>query len=376
MKIGYRAGAAALAAVALLGASATAANATTTAAANPHPVGVVFVQTDGLAGNAVVAYDRLADGTLHQAGTYATGGDGVQLTGSVVDHLASQSGLARSGANLFAVNGGSDTLTSFAISGDRLVRRQVVGTNGDAPVSIATHDNRVFVLNARGGGSIQGYLKVGGALITVPSWHRDLGLDPNATPEFTHTPAEIAFTPDGSKLVVSTKGNTSAFDVFTTTPSGLSAAPVITPVPGAVPFGFQFDASGQIVTSEAATNSVATFRVERNGQLTQLAVAATGQQATCWIVIDGENVYASNAASGTLSGYRVGTDGSLTATGTTATDGGTVDAAVSADGRYLYVQTGGAGKVDGYRVGSDGTLTAIGAVLVPGAAGGEGIVAS
>lgn len=373
MKIGYRAGAAALAAAALFGATATAANATT--GEDGTATGTVFVQTDALTGNAVVAYDRLADGTLRQAGTYATGGDGLQLTGSVADHLASQSSLARAGGSLFAVNGGSDTLTSFAIVGDRLVRRQVVGTRGDAPVSIATHDNRVFVLNARDGGSIQGYLNLGGYLVPVPSWHRALGLDPNATPEFTHTPAQIAFTPDGTKLVISTKGNTSAFDVFAATPFGLSSAPVVTPVPGAVPFGFQFDAAGHLVASEAGTNSVATFTVGGDGRLTPLATVATGQAATCWIVVDGQYVYASNAGSGTLSGYRIGADGSLTPVGVTPTHAGTVDAAVSADGGSLYVQTGVAGMVDEFHVGGDGSLTAIGSVLVPDAAGGEGIVA-
>ncbi|HWT32464.1 MAG TPA: beta-propeller fold lactonase family protein [Microbacterium sp.] len=373
MKIGYRAGAAALAAAALFGASATAANATT--GEDGTATGTVFVQTDALTGNAVVAYDRLADGTLRQAGTYATGGDGLQLTGSVADHLASESSLARAGGSLFAVNGGSDTLTSFAMVGDRLVRRQVVGTRGDAPVSIATHDNRVFVLNARDGGSIQGYLNLGGYLVPVPSWHRALGLDPNATPEFTHTPAQIAFTPDGTKLVISTKGNTSAFDVFAATPFRLSSAPVVTPVPGAVPFGFQFDAAGHLVASEAGTNSVATFTVGGDGRLTPLATVATGQAATCWIVVDGQYVYASNAGSGTLSGYRIGADGSLTPVGVTATDAGTVDAAVSADGGSLYVQTGVAGMVDEFHVGGDGSLTAIGSVLVPDAAGGEGIVA-
>lgn len=373
MKIGYRAGAAALAAAALFGASATAANAATRD--DGSTTGAVFVQTDALAGNTVVAYDRLADGTLRQAGTYATGGDGLQLTGSVADHLASQSSLARMGATLFAVNGGSDTLTSFAIVGDHLVRRQIVGTRGDAPVSIATHDNRVFVLNARDGGSIQGYLNLGGYLIAVPSWHRALGLDPNAAPEFTHTPAQIAFTPDGTKLVISTKGNTSSFDVFAATPAGLSAAPVVTPVPGAVPFGFQFDAAGHLVASEAGTNSVATFAVGADGRLTALATVATGQAATCWIVVDGSYVYASNAGSGTLSGYRIGADGSLTSVGVTSTHAGTVDAAVSADGGSLYVQTGVAGMVDEFHVGSDGSLSAIGSVLVPDAAGGEGIVA-
>ncbi|MGH3265578.1 MAG: hypothetical protein ACRDNS_26690, partial [Trebonia sp.] len=50
----------------------------------------VFVQTDNPNGNTIAVYDRNADGTLTAAGTYATGGDGGQLTGSAVDHLASQ----------------------------------------------------------------------------------------------------------------------------------------------------------------------------------------------------------------------------------------------------------------------------------------------
>src|SRR4029077_11351609 len=59
-----------------------------------HGPGTVFVQTDDPTGNTVVAYDRAADGRLTQAGTYATGGLGGVLDGSVVDHLASQGSLA------------------------------------------------------------------------------------------------------------------------------------------------------------------------------------------------------------------------------------------------------------------------------------------
>ena len=376
MKTLARIGAAAAAAAVLVGAGATAANAATpTPAFGQHQSGAVFAQTDNLAGNTIVAYDRLADGTLRQAGVYATGGAGIALDGAVVDHPASQGSLAEQGASLFAVNGGSNTVTSFARIGDRLVRRQIVSSGGEAPVSITVHGARVFVLNARGGGSIQGYLNVGGHLILVPSWHRELGLDPNAAPEFTHTPAQIAFTPDGSKLVVSTKGNTSAFDVFTVGAFGPSASPVVTTVPGEVPFGFEFDAAGHVVVAEAGTNSVASFRVNANGTLTQLASQATGQQATCWIVVDGANAYASNAGSGTLSGFRLGAGGSLTPNGVTPTDAGTVDAATSNDGRFLYVQTGAAGNVDEFRVTSTGSLVRIGSVTVPGAVGGEGIVA-
>ena len=41
----------------------------------------------------------------------------------------------------------------------------------------------------------------------------------------------------------------------------------------------------------------------------------------------------------------------------------------------LYVQTGAAGTVDAFAVHADGSLTAVGSVVVPDAAGAEGIVA-
>ena len=86
-------------------------------------------------------------------------------------------------------------------------------------------------------------------------------------------------------------------------------------------------------------------------------------------------LYASNAGSASLSGFRVGRGGALTALGNTTTHAGTVDAAASSDQRNVYVQTGAAGIVDEFRVNRDGSLTSIGSVTVPGAVGGEGIVA-
>ena len=40
------------------------------------------------------------------------------------------------------------------------------------------------------------------------------------------------------------------------------------------------------------------------------------------------------------------------------------------------MQTGGNGAVNEFRVGADGALAPIGTVIVPGAVGGEGIVAT
>jgi hypothetical protein len=72
---------------------------------------------------------------------------------------------------------------------------------------VAVHGDVVYVLNARDGGSIQGYRSIGSLLAPIPTWHRALGLEPNATPEFLTTPGQVAFTPEGGKLLVTTKGN-------------------------------------------------------------------------------------------------------------------------------------------------------------------------
>ena len=356
----------------LAAAAAAAFAAAPASAATAHQGPPVFVQTDNPSGNAIVAYHRAADGTLAQSAVYPTGGLGGVAAGSVVDHLTSQGSLAfdRSAGLLYAVNAGSDTVTVFAVRGDRLERTQVIPTGGDFPNSITVRGGTVYVLNGLGGGSIQGFLRVGNRLVRVPAWKRALGLT-----EGGGAAAEVAFTPDGSKLVVTTNGNGDAIDVFRVGALGPAAKPVVYSKAGSAPFGFTFDARGHLVVTESGTNSVATFGIARDGKVTPIGEAATGQAATCWVVRNGDFVYVSNAGSGTLSGYRVGGSGSLTNRGEIATDAGTVDAAVSSDGRDVYVQTGQKGVVDEFRANADGSLTRIGSVTVPGAVGGEGIAA-
>jgi 6-phosphogluconolactonase (cycloisomerase 2 family) len=338
----------------------------------------VFVQTDNTAGNAVVAYHRASDGTLTSAGSYPTGGLGGVLAGSVVDHLASQGSLGYDpdGGLLFAVNAGSDTVSVFAVSGDRLALRQVVNSGGTFPVSVAVHGDLVYVLNALDGGSVYGYRVYGGKLSPIPGSRRVLGLDPTATPQFTNTPGQVAFTPGGSALLVTTKANGNDVDVFSVYRDGrLSAAPVVNSEPGTVPFAISYDRYGHVLIAEAGTNALATFRLSADGTLAPLDVALTGQAATCWVARAGRYFYASNAGSASVSGYRVGYQGRLSALGNTTTDAGTVDAAAAGHGRFLYVRAGAAGTVDEFAVGAGGSLTLIGSVTVAGAIGGEGIAA-
>src|SRR4051812_25223024 len=97
--------AAVLAAVAAVPATASAAGARN----------AVFVQTNDVAGNAIVAFHRSADGSLRRDATYPTGGLGATAQGSPGDTLASQGGLvyARGAGLLIAVNAGSGTITTF-----------------------------------------------------------------------------------------------------------------------------------------------------------------------------------------------------------------------------------------------------------------------
>ena len=338
----------------------------------------LFVQTDNTAGNQVVAYHRNADGTLAPAGTYATGGLGGVLNGSAVDHLASQGSLTYDQAHnvLYAVNAGSNTVSVFSVYGDQLSLRQVINSGGQFPVSVAVHGFNVYVLNALSA-NVQGYVSFFGRLVPLPGSDRSLGLTvPTNTNEFTNTPGQVAVSPNGTELIVTTKLNNDDIDVFHIGFFGtLSPSPVVTSDPGG-PFGVTFDAAGHLVVANTASNSLATYVLEPNGTAAAIDTVLDGQAATCWVAGAQGSFFASNAGSADLSRFQEQPfSGALTLTGETATGAGTVDAAASLDQQFLYVQTGANGIVDEYQVGPGGTLTAIGSVTVPGAVGGEGIAA-
>jgi hypothetical protein len=337
----------------------------------------VFVQTDNLSGNQIVAYDRTGAGALTQAGVYNTGGLGGKLEGSEVDHLASQGSLTLDPEHglLYAVNAGSNTISVFAVLGDRLALRQVIGSGGTFPVSVAASDGLVYVLNGLEGGSVQGFKVEEGRLSPIAGSNRPLNL-PIETPQFTHSPGQVAFSPSGTQLIVTTKAAGNDIDVFAVSAQGtLSSTPVVNSEPGTVPFGVTFDKQGKLVVAESA-GAIASFQLNENGTVAQLDEVQSGQAATCWVVGVHDLFFTSNPGSASLSGFQSGAGGQLlTPLGNTETDGGTVDATITGAGRFLYVQTGAAGDVDEFSLTAGGTLTKLGSVTVPGAVGGEGIAA-
>lgn len=331
--------------------------------------GAVFVQTDDLQHNAIVAFARDADGHLTRTGEVATGGRGGVEQDVPLDSLASQDSLTYDAPHrlLFAVNAGSDTVTSFRVAGTHLSRLQTVASGGVFPVSVSAGHDRLYVLNAGGSGNVTGYrITPVGLLTPIPGASRDLGLANDARPEFITAPADIAQTGDGEHVVVTTKAN-NTIDVFNVN-NGRLSAPVENPAASAVPFAVSFDSHARLAVANAGNSSVSTYRIRSDGTLeTITAGIQDGQAALCWLVGTGDTFFGGNAGSSTISAFAVDEAGTASLTGTPdgvvahtgGGTGGTIDLAITRDQRFLYAENAFAGTVEGYRIEPDHTLTLV-----------------
>ena len=326
----------------------------------------VFLQTDNPHHNQILAYDQASNGTLSFSGTYDTGGKGGVAAGSAVDPLASQGSLvlADSGRILVAVNAGSDTVSVFRVYGARLALWQIIPSGGQFPTSIAVHDQLVYVLNAGGVGSVEGYDIVADTLRPLPGSNRALGLANTNPPNYLESPGQVGFSPDGSDVIVTTKQSGSDIDVFSVGFDGLlSPGPVTNPSATPVPFSFTFDSAGHLVVTEAGTSALSVYGLKPGGTVNALGSVTDGQAALCWVTEVNGFFYGSNAGSANISAFQVSPGGVPSLVGVAASTGaGTTDSAATPNGRFLYVGNGGAGTLDEFHVNADGTLTEIGTV--------------
>jgi 6-phosphogluconolactonase (cycloisomerase 2 family) len=347
----------------------------------PFQVGhALFVESESASGNHVLSYSRATDGTISFAGSYATGGFGATAVGATADPIASQDGLTliNNNSELVATNAGSDTITVFAVDGTRLIWLQQVASQGQFPVSVASHGNLVSVVNSGGAGSVAQFRLFGDLLVTQGGQVRSLGLANTTPPDFHHGIGEVAYTPNGQHLIIATKPSTNSFDVFSVGFNGaLGATPVVTAADNALPFAFTFDSAGNVVSAEASNSSVSTYAVNTNGSLTSLGTVEDGQAALCWISGANGYFYGSNSGSGNVSSFDENGAGApqLVNASAASAHAGTIDSVVSPDGQTLYVESGGAGTIDAYAIGAGGTLTQIETIFnIPVAS--EGIAAS
>jgi 6-phosphogluconolactonase len=334
--------------------------------------GVVYTLSNAPSGNAVLAFARAADGSLAPAGSFATGGSG---TGG---GLSSQGAviLSRGTRYLFAVNAGSNQVSSFKVSARGLELASVVGSGGTMPTSVTAHGRLLYVLNAGGTGNITGFrIGHGGELTPIPGSTRSLSTS-------AAEPAQVEFTPDGKLLVVAERA-TNTLSTYRVDRDGRAWGPIVNPSSGATPFGFAFDRRGNLIVSEAFggapdASATSSYHVRRDGTLRVISASVrTTETAACWAVVtrNGKFAYVTNTGSASVSGYRVGHDGSLTlldGDGKTGTTGASpIDAALSRGSRFLYTLDVAGRTISGFRVKADGALAPLGRTTgVPASAAG------
>jgi hypothetical protein len=326
----------------------------------------VFVQTNQLSGNRVVAYAQTANGDLVRRSSYATGGKGgLASPGTESDHLASQGSLVYEDGLLFAVNAGSDSVSLFAVRGTHLTLEDVVSSGGAFPNSIAVRNGLAYVLNAGGDANVTGFRVGGEKLHRLQGSTRSLGITNTDPPNFLTAPGQVGFTPGGGQLIVTTKASASTIDVFNVLSNGrLSDEAVANPAATPVPFAFTFAPSGRLVSGEAGVSALTTYIVDSAGTLSDPKSLSDNQAALCWVTPAGGFYYVSNTGSDTVSAYRVADDGEPSLVGPTGvvaqTNPGPIDS--TASGGFLYVETGTSATVDEFNVAADGTLSQIGTV--------------
>lgn len=334
------------------------------AAVQSVTVGAVYTMTNDATANQVVAFPRYGDGTLGPGTWYHTGGRG---TGS---GLGSQSAviLSPNAQFLFAADAGSNTITSFQVTSDGLVRIASHPSLGTMPVSLAMNGNLLFVLN-QGSDSIQGFVvNAGGSLTPIAGGSAALsGTGVGA--------AQIGFNTQGNILIVTEK-NTNLVDTLLVGANGKPVMMKANPAPGQTPFGFTVGPRNTLYVTEAfgggaGMGKVSSYHMNADGSLTVLSASVSStQSAACWIILvnGGRLAVTANTGGATLSTFNVGFNGgiALNTAVEAATATGAIDLAVSDDSHYLYsLQNGGA--IGGFGIMLDGSLTPLagGAVGLP-----------
>lgn len=345
-------------------------------AAVAHPLYAQSNETN----NAVLQFERNADGTFAPRARIATGGRGTNgvdhvnkgVTGP--DSLSSNRSVVVSGKRLFVANAGDNTVSVFQIDTatgtPRLLKASPTG--GTLPTSLAVNNDVLYVSHQQGG--TVGAYKIGidGALTRI-------GFYTLSHPDAVLTQVEVSA--GGKSLVVNeflselaTRAPGKTLTTFPIKSDGTLGVPATMQSSGAGTLGGRF-AHGKLsnvyVTAEAVSGSLSTYALD-NGTLVAKSgpVIAVGQTEPCWLVITPDNrfVYTGNGA-GTVSLYALDPEGRATlVTPVAATEPPpagvasalAADAWISPDGKFLYQDYLGADKIVAYAIQPDGKLVKIG----------------
>lgn len=360
--------------------------------------------------NQVVAYSRANDGTLEQIGIYDTGGVGENIRNSGANPLASQDPLilSKDGRFLFAVNAGSESISSFTVNDDfsltpASLDMSTVGASGaQNPVSLTIFEDILYVVNT--GNYVD---ENGDELDTLPEDRNrtnasvlgfrvgdDGSLSPLAGSELPGVGANagsIEFSSDGQYLNI-TERRTNNIVTVTLNADGLplrydSGELRINEITSITdqPFGtdlYPTDNGDILLVSEGnngatGLSALSSYRIEDNGALTGISLSSgvegdpltTGFTFGCWVEFvetpTGDFAYVSNTPDGVITSYAVGDEGGLTLleslSGTAGIEGddtqngaGVLDAEIVFP--YLYQVVNNDGRIAQFMINEDGSL--------------------
>ena len=307
----------------------------------------LFTESNAADGNQILAYQIMNDGSLTSKGTTASGGMG---TGSP---LGSQGALAISDDHhwLFAVNAGSNSVSSFKINADgSLDLTSTINSWGDVPVSLTVHDNMLYVLN-RGSDNIHGFwVSKDGMLKQIEGSTRALSGKGVDAPQ-------ISFSPKGDLLLVTEKA-TNMIGSFKVKNNTAASTGEFHPSVGNTPFGFDFARDHFMIVSNAEmggayAGTATSYFVLPNQKLQAINGAIANQQsAPCWVATAkyGRFAFITNTATNNISSYYVAPWGGLyLVQGNAATTGaGPLDIVVAANNFYVYSLNSGGHNITGF----------------------------
>ncbi|MEP6725912.1 MAG: beta-propeller fold lactonase family protein, partial [Bacteroidota bacterium] len=266
---------------------------------------------------------------------------------------------------LFAVNAGSNSVSSFRVHDDgslKLVHTE--SCRGKTPVSLSVHDNLLYVLNT-GSDNIHGFkVDEDGRLSHIDGSTQSLsGVGVNAP--------QISFTPNGNWLIVTEKATNNLVS-FKLKNNGAVWPAVVTASTGATPFGFEFARDNFMVVSNAAggaagAGSATSYVIGANGKPHDINGAIPNHEAApCWVAVTkfGRFAFLTNTASNSVSSYYVAPNGSLYLVRQVAasTNDGPVDIVVAKNNYDVFVLNGKAKTIGEYHRTFFGGLSSMGSV--------------
>ena len=354
------------------------------------PVGAVYSETNDFGQNAVVVFDRYANGLIVQRSTVPTGGTGAGLPQlgcpAPCPFLDDQAPLelSKDGRFLFAVNAGSNTISSFRVTAHGLTLIGQVASGGQFPYSVTSHGNLLYVLNTVSRGIAGFRISGSGKLTPIAGSQKPLSVDGAGA----DAPRQIGFDNTGRVLAVTLLGAPD-INTFVLNGNGVPGNAIQNPSTAPLPFGFSWDARNHLVVSQVhdpngtPTGDTATYSLTHDGHLVPIDTEGTNGFAPCWTALstDGRFAYVVNAGGGAPSGatvsvFRLSSAGNLSLIQVTPLQyvfpfppPGTsefikTDIGLSPDGNFAYVVSPGVlsstSHIDIYNVNDDGTLTLIG----------------